>query len=237
MTIRRAPSRSPSATLRSGAKLGGYFAVSVGASVLGTAESEAAVVSINLGGFGILGPNGQAPDGGYLYVSNFPIPGPSTTLFNYGATSNMGLSPFYGGPTNALAIAIGNGSGARPRNFYFGSVVGSSATFSVNRQESIFRVSGSDFSPDFGPGSYLGFRVTSGTDVYYGYLEATWSASSNQFQLLSGAYQSTPNAPITIGVVPEPSAIALTGIGALALGGGAIRRSRKARKESLANAV
>lgn len=37
--------------------------------------------------------------------------------------------------------------------------------------------------------------------------------------------------------VPEPSAIALTGLGALALGAGAIRRSRKARKESLANAV
>ena len=35
--------------------------------------------------------------------------------------------------------------------------------------------------------------------------------------------------------VPEPSAIALTGIVALALGAGAIRRSRKARKASLAN--
>jgi len=39
--------------------------------------------------------------------------------------------------------------------------------------------------------------------------------------------------------VPEPSAIAMTGIGALALGAGAIRRSRKGRKaaESLGDAV
>jgi hypothetical protein len=76
----------------------------------------------------------------------------------------------------------------------------------------------------------LGFRIQDQfvpTNFYYGYLETTWNSTTNQFQILSGAYENTPNTAIT---VPEPSAIALTGIGALALGAGAIRRSRKARK-------
>ena len=66
------------------------------------------------------------------------------------------------------------------------------------------------------------------TQFHYGYFRVTWDKQSDVFQVLSGAYESTVNAPIT--VVPEPGGVALAGIGALALGAGAIRRSRKARK-------
>ena len=85
-------------------------------------------------------------------------------------------------------------------------------------------------APDWGAGSYLGFRARptiSGTAWNYGYFEVTWNAASAQFQILSGAYESTVNTPIT---VPEPAGMVLAGIGALALGVGAIRRSRMPRR-------
>lgn len=67
----------------------------------------------------------------------------------------------------------------------------------------------------------------------YGWLEVTWNQSSTQFQLVSGAYESIPNTPIVAGV-PEPASIAASGMAALALGAGAIRRARRSRKAEAA---
>jgi hypothetical protein len=90
------------------------------------------------------------------------------------------------------------------------------------------------YAPDWGPGSYIGFRARptdTSTDWTYGYFEVTWTNATNTFEVLSGAYESTVNTAIAVqAVVPEPSAIALAGVGALALGAGAIRKARKARK-------
>ena len=99
------------------------------------------------------------------------------------------------------------------------------------------------YAPDWGPGSFIGFRARptdTSTNWTYGYFEVTWTNATNTFEVLSGAYESTLNTPIAV-AVPEPTGLALAGIGALALGAGAIRRSRKARKAaaegSLAEAV
>jgi hypothetical protein len=69
----------------------------------------------------------------------------------------------------------------------------------------------------------------------YGWLEVIWNNTSNQFQLVSGAYESTPNTPIVAGV-PEPSTIAAAGVAALAMGAGAIRRARRARSATVTSA-
>lgn len=92
-------------------------------------------------------------------------------------------------------------------------------------------------APDWGAGSYLGFRArptNTSTDWTYGYFEVTWNRTSEQFQIFSGAYESTVNTPVT---VPEPSTAALMGIAALALGTGAFRRSREARQAAADGAV
>ena len=87
------------------------------------------------------------------------------------------------------------------------------------------------------PANFIGFRVAANgsgpllndaTQFHYGYFQVTWTAALNEFRILSGAYESTVNTPIT--TVPEPTSAALIGVGALALGAGAIRRSRKARR-------
>ena len=238
MTVRNAPSCSPRTSLRSRAKLGGYLAAGLGASVLGTAESEAGVVTLDLGptGFNVLGPNAGVASGSYRGVAGFPFAGgPTLKLYNGYGSDYVGVAGSNLSATNQLEFAF-LGSEASPQRFGANTAIDASADFTTYLP-SLFRLD-TYTSPDFGASSYLGFRVLSGTDYYYGYLEATWSASTDTFELLSGAYESTPNTAITTpAAVPEPSAIALTGIGALALGAGAIRRSRKARKESLAAAV
>ena len=85
----------------------------------------------------------------------------------------------------------------------------------------------------------MGFRVAEldtqndPTDnFYYGWLEVTWSAEEEEFFILSGAYNSTLNAPITAGdagisAIPEPSS-ALGTLGVLAAGMMIRRRGKKA---------
>ena len=96
------------------------------------------------------------------------------------------------------------------------------------------------YAPDWGPGSFIGFRARptdTSTNWTYGYFEVTWTNATNTFEVISGAYESTVNTAIAVQPVPEPSAIALAGIGALALGAGAIRRSRKARKAAVGGSL
>jgi hypothetical protein len=102
-----------------------------------------------------------------------------------------------------------------------------SATWTGNATGTTFKY-GSDTSPDFGDGSFMGFRfgVIGSGNFTYGYLEVTWNSSTNTFQILSGAYESTANQAILAGAtaaVPVPAASLLA---LMALGGNSFRRSR-----------
>ena len=83
----------------------------------------------------------------------------------------------------------------------------------------------SSISPDFGAGSYIGFKSANN---HYGYLEVTWTSATNTFEILSGAYESTPGVGIRAGAaaIPEPST-AMLSLGALAAGA-FIRRRKQA---------
>jgi hypothetical protein len=86
-------------------------------------------------------------------------------------------------------------------------------------------------APAFGAGNYLGFRFGSGGTYNYGYLGATWDGSSN-FQITSGAYESTAGQSITIpggggSSVPDSSS---TGLMGLLFAGAAVRQWRKSRR-------
>lgn len=232
---------------QSKAALGRYLAAGLGVTGLATAESEAGIVNLNISALGTPAQN--------MSAVNAVGPGVLTNIFNTVPTSVTG------GLTNAIQVANNFTSGERglapftdtefltgsvyssPTNLADGTLVGATAPLgsqwsSNNSANSWFAYYGSE-SPSFGPGSFMGFRVKHAPSGHiYGYFRVTWDNATNNFQILSGAYESTPNTPIA---VPEPSTIALAGIGALALGAGAIRRSRKARKAaaegSLAEAV
>ena len=201
----------------SASRLTGYLAAGVGAGIVGTAPVEAGVVQIDIGpsGFNIGGINAGMVAEPFTVRNDFPLTGAGTLYLSNGGYSQWGL-----GQASSLAFAA-SASAASPARFTVGQTVSGSTAFR----------DGSSVSPDFGAGSYMGFRTAQNN---YGWLEVTWAAASDQFQILSGAYESTANTPIPIGAVPEPTTIALTGVAALALGAGAIRRARKSRRESAA---
>jgi len=226
---------------RSAARLSGYLAAGLGATGLATLECEAAVVSVNITSIGsnnqnISGINAGIPGGSSKTVLDFPITGSRFVLSN---TSSDGyLNQGFAGPYGTIQFQAYS-SYASPVRF---SAAGSSsigptsgpANWISNSSYTVFSWGdpdlGSHKSSTWSSGSYIGFRArpsTGSTDYNYGYFEVTWNNVSNQFQILSGAYEAQVNTAIS---VPEPSAIAMTGIGALALGAGAIRRSRKGRK-------
>jgi hypothetical protein len=218
-------SRSRAASLRRQAKVGGYLAASVGASVLGTAPSEAAIVDIDLGpsGFNILGLGGGVAPGGFTQIGNFPETGGMTlSIFNGYATA-WGLSPGSNIANRGSGYVYGTVT-----NFAQNALIDSSAFIG---ELPLFSFRSTASAPDFGPGSYMGFRFPNGSGESYGWLEVTWTAATKEFEILSGAYESVPGVGIPAGAVavPEPTTMTLTGIAALALGAGAIRRSRKAR--------
>jgi hypothetical protein len=204
-------------------------AVSVGAGILGTHSAEAAIVTIDIGpsGFNIEGVNAGLASGGTRNVSNFPMSGGgSLNLINDPNDGYQGAGSSY-----FLTFAYSDGA---VFNFSGGATIGSSFSGTwVSGGYPLFKYLGIT-SPNFGSDSYLGFRTAQGN---YGWMEATWDGTD--FQFYSAAYESTPGVAIAAGAVavPEPSTTALLGLGALALGAGAVRKQRAARRPQAAAAV
>jgi len=198
----------------------GFLAMLVAAGLLfsaGTAQAELFSIDIGPSGFNIGGINGGTPDGSDSETVNFPISGNNLNIFsNFNGLT--GLAGFGEG----LEFAAGN-SDATPVNFALNSSIGSDSGYSI-AFEGLFK-SGQFVSPDFGSGSYMGFRTSQGN---YGWLEVTYTGSSDQFQILSGAYESRPNVAILAGAVavPEPSTCASL-LAGLACGGYSMFRRRK----------
>ncbi|MFM8809749.1 MAG: PEP-CTERM sorting domain-containing protein [Chthoniobacterales bacterium] len=227
--------RSRKFTAKQSARLGAYLAAGVATSMATSTDAEAAIVMIDIGpsGFNIGGVNAGLSAGGSFNALNFPFVGGGTLRLRNGA-SNMfwGLELYsdYFGPGQ---IANGNAN-ATPLMLSAGATIDASLNFG-GYGPTFFRV---DFpwvpttfiSPDFGPGSYLGFRTS---DSRFGYLEVTWDSTLSQFEILSGAYESDPNVAILAGAgpaaVPEPGTWAAA---ALLAGGATFLRWRRRRGEA-----
>ena len=202
------------------ARLEAYLAAGVGAIGLGTC-TEAAIVSIDL--TGKTGDNmGVAPGGFQDFYDVLPNNQRLSVLNNYGIYGMRGLSVQNGG---GIAATWGN-SFATPVKFGAGETIGSSSSFMDSYSPTVFKSTWRT-SPDFGPNSFLGFKTAAGQ---YGYFEVLWTASTNTFNLVSAAYESTPGVAIQTpaGAVPEPASGA---IAALLMGGTALRQWRKKRRQ------
>jgi hypothetical protein len=191
-------------------------------------NAQAAIVNINIGptGFNIGGTNGGVSNNDYREVADFPISGNSIFLYNNfsGFFTGLERAP---GPTG-FSFATGTNI-ASPVNFAPNALIDSNSNYGFSPQD-LFK-SFADVSPDFGAGSYMGFRTAQNN---YGWLEVTWTASSDQFQILSGAYEDQAGVAILAGAggagpaaVPEPGTWAAA---ALLAGGAAFARWRKRAK-------
>jgi hypothetical protein len=221
------PHRSKKSSAQQTARLGVYLAAGLGVSGSAMSTSEAALITINIGpsGFDIDGVNAGVADGNYRSIYDFPFTGAGSmdVLNGYSRGRIWGLFSLAGDGVG-LSFAAG-GSPASPFNFSLGASIGSSATWRKGDQSEFQSIT--SVSPDFGPGSYMGFKTSQGN---YGWLEVTWDSASQDFQIFSGAYESTPNVAIPAGAgpapIPEPGTWAAA---ALLAGGAAFARWRKRR--------
>ena len=206
-------------------RLAAYLATGIGAGLVATPSADAAIVNIDLTstGFDLDGVNAGVSYFSSTSRPNFPISGGGTVgALNAGA---FGVGIF--GSDN-LNFASGYGF-STPVKFTLNQSIGSSTNWTYSASNSAFAYQSFE-SPDFGSGSYMGFKTAQGN---YGWLEVTWAGATDTFQIYSGAYESTAGVAIAAGAtaVPEPSTIALLTLGAA---GVAIQRQRAKKKQAAA---
>jgi hypothetical protein len=188
--------------------------------------TQAGIVPIDITSLGIGGANGGASAYSTKTV-NFPTSGSSYSL---GLYNFPGYSIGLFSNTASFGFAVtGTGSTQRPNKFGYNQLIDSNLTYVQGITTTFLDLM--DVSPDFGTGSYMGFKFGSN----YGYLEVTWSGATKTFYILSGAYEDSGQAIYTPsglgggsgGTVPEPTSMAIFGLGAL---GFAYRSRRKLMK-------
>ena len=237
--------RLPRVVISIGLGLTGFLAMLVAAGLLfsaGTARAE--LISINVSAFN--GINGGIAAGTFadftiitganLRIYNNYTNGASNTFHGLGNAGSSGTLEIANGatpPTNiqskpfaynpGQSIKSTTGSGFSDG---VGHIVVSSFSQTIVNPASWYNT-GSFTSPDFTSDNYLGFKTQAGN---YGWLNTTWTASTGQFQVLGGAYESVVGADIVTPVtaLPEPSTYAMA-LAGLACGGYSLFRRRRAR--------
>ncbi|MFM8932574.1 MAG: PEP-CTERM sorting domain-containing protein [Gemmataceae bacterium] len=206
-----------------------YASASYALGKLCATESRAEIVMINVGsgGFNINQVNGGLSVGQARTVNSFPTSGGGLSLLNQfsGSTGLKGEGNLYfattGNTASIIKLTTGNTINA-----------GITTGWTTNYSWSAFNPSNT-----FSTNNYVAFRFGSGGDISpsynYGWLQTTWDGTN--FQINSGAYESTVNTAILAGAsVPEPGTLTLGSLALLAGGGAAVRRYRKQRQEQSA---
>jgi len=222
--------------------------LAAGAALLGcsllSAHASAAIVVIDLtsagtNGVDISGINGGVAVGTYIDVPEF-VPGGRLQIYNDfmpGSLNYRGFDAENGPGGSRFQFATG-GTAASPQNFGPNSSIAaaSSPLWAVGASFILF-TTGAAVSPDFGPNSFMGFRVGNDANGWkYGWIEILWDSTGTAvwnttgaaaFKLVRAAYESDVNTaimtPAAAGGVPLPGAAGLAACGLLAAG----RRRRR----------
>jgi hypothetical protein len=223
-----------------------YLIAVIGTALIGTSQSDAAIIMIDFSDSRYFSGNLGAVNAGVPYGSG------NSSLFPY---FEGGTGPLHGGISGGSLNVINDSSAlgmygtfglsfassssfsfATPTKFTRGQAINSSSIFPQSNVPTYYSAFKKDsfLSPDFSSGSYMGFEAWG----RYGWMEVTWTSATNQFRILSAAYESVGNVAIAAGdtgtaAVPEPGQVASSLI-LLALGaaGVAIQRQRAKRKQA-----
>ena len=209
---------------------------SLGAGILGTQSAEAGIVTINIAaaggnGVNITGVNAGVAAGGSKFIDGFPTTG-GGSVYVYNKFSPMTMTGVYG--FGGFTFATG-ATRATPVDFAAGTLIDATAGGGAFRDTSFscFKYQ-STVSPNFGPNSFLGFKDRLGR---YGYIEATWNSTSEQFQFFSAAYESVAGVGImTPGAasVPEIDPSGLASTMSLVMGSVAMLEQRRRKRAAAA---
>lgn len=202
--------------------------------------SNGAVVSINITSAGspardISGLNAGLNFGDTLNVSNFVG---DARLSIQRRSSRICLDPDSGTNTRSFRMATLDGGEASIFRFAKDESIGPSFTGvwdATDDDVAFYNNNDNDYNaPNFGQDSFIGFQFGDGTNYRYGYIEVLWTWTGDRetstFQILSAAYEAQLNTPILAGAqpaggeVPEPTSMAIFGLGALGI---AYRARRK----------
>jgi hypothetical protein len=169
-------------------------------------------------------------------------PTTTTNYFTYGA---FNINPFEGpgNPSGTLQVAAGGSVVGRANpaaaNLASGSVstainasAGTNAwlmlTTNSAAQSGVFVAP----APGTSETGIVGFNFNIGANEHFAWLELLISADANgrpeTLEVLGGAYESTPDTDLPVGVIPEPANVGL-GLGLLALGATGVRSMRRRR--------
>ena len=239
--------------------------VSLGAGILGTQSAEAGIVTIdlkNVTGKDFTGQNAGLTVGTFSffeinlangnsfkpYIANRPGTSNYSEIgFNfhyqtfgdkgliaYGGLSQPGTYPHAATPTAFAARDLINES-------VFSTIVNDSfGTGPAFREFYDIEY----LSPDI-TNKYLAFKTSitaPNTAANYGWIKVNWNSTTKVFELLGAAYESEAGVAIMAGdtgaaAVPEPTTMAVFGLGALVLGAGKVRKQRAARRKKQAEAL
>jgi len=203
------------------------YLAGLGAATVLASTSNAAVVMLDVSS--IFGKNNGGVSPGDPYGERFALSSTSGGLevnFQLWDSRYIGIQGVHG---TGIAVAYNpqTYNMVNPKAFGIGTIIDSSSIFTGDIQKTAFYYQSDGLSASsLGAGSYLGFVTTISSNNYYGWLEVTWDADMQIFQILSGAYESQANMGIEAGAIPEPSSLALLAAGAA--GVATLRRRKKA---------
>ena len=226
-------------------RLGNYLTAALGISTL-AGTSHAAIVNLDVSGFS--GTNAGLASGDWKTIDLSTLDSRLSGAFTFRngtgnneyqftcieADSGAAIATGYYAATprklvSGALIDIGLNGGTSLGYFSsIGSISGFRAVlYSYNEESSSWELESTSVSPDFGPGSFLGFVDA---NERYGWLEVTWNSELGNFEILSGAFESVASVAIPAGAVaavPEPAG-ALGTLGLLSAGMFLRRRQRAA---------
>ena len=187
------------------------------------ATSEAALVPFDFTSMGLSGQNAGLTNGTNKLV--YPWSGSAAfVVLSQAAPSVFFDYPIRTGFTglNGMQYAVTSAAACSPQRLVAGDITSAALNWRSDDAclfKQVSSASASAAAPIWGGGSYLGFRYRTNWGYRYGYLEVTWDGTN--FQVLSGAHESSFNNPVSI---PVPAPAAITVLGAAGLVGSRRRR-------------